>query len=218
MRKHLYIKFIFLILVTMTFACNDSTFVPDPIDPRLPKYTESGNNVAGAFINQEVWKSAIYSEYVDAGTWGPPDSLVYRQVPQISINSDSDYVVIRFDGKISSDNTSLEFHLSALNIYNFDDFALLKDKKIQLDGITNMGVYIRHSGTSEEIKNFKEGGIGQLYFKNATVVDSTKTATLSGTFGFSITNLNNQVDEISYGRFDFTFQDTVNFVNVKPLR
>lgn len=42
-------------LVVLFLTSCDAVFVPDPVDPRLPKYTEDGNNVAGALVNGDLW-------------------------------------------------------------------------------------------------------------------------------------------------------------------
>ena len=208
MRKYVYINSIVLTLLTLIIVCCESIFVPDPIDPRLPKYTENGNNVAGAFINQEVWRSQ--KKYgLEAGMLAPEE--IVHQMINIKIDSIKNSMILHFDGLISNDSTTLEFHLVGLNIYSFNDLVLLKDKKIQLDGTSNMGVYIRHRGAAKDIKYFKDKGIGQLYLKNVKVAQSNYSATISGTFGFTIYDSTNITDEISYGRFDCTIQYPDNF-------
>jgi hypothetical protein len=208
MRKYFYINLIAITLLTLTTGCTVSIFVPDPIDPRLPKYTEGGNNVAGAFIDQEVWKSQNYIEYVP--TWGYMDEKVVHRMASITTDSIKNSLILRLDGQISSDSTTLEFRLVGLNIYSFNDLALLNDKKIQLDGSSNMGVIIRHNGKSKNIKYFKNGGVGQLNLRNVSVVDSTKSAIFSGTFGFSVATSPNETCKISYGRFDYFFPGGIN--------
>jgi hypothetical protein len=202
-----------LLLILLILISGGCYFVPDPIDPRLPKYTESGNNAAGAYVNNEVWVEAKYSTYVNReGAWVPiPDSLVYREIPTLNTIGTNDSLIFIFDGKISNDRTLLEFRLSGIPVKTYSDLALLKDQKIILDGKTNMGGYIRKDSTLEIIKDKMQGGVGQFYIRNVTIVDSIKTATLSGTFGFTATNSGKQSVEISYGRFDFTFRENVNF-------
>jgi hypothetical protein len=53
-----YLGFLFFILV----SCDDS-FEADPVDPRLPSYSEIGKNEAGAFINESPWVARIISTF-----------------------------------------------------------------------------------------------------------------------------------------------------------
>jgi hypothetical protein len=38
-----------LVILMGCFGCDPSVLLPDPLDPRLPKFTTDGNNVAGGF-------------------------------------------------------------------------------------------------------------------------------------------------------------------------
>lgn len=59
MKKYTSIIKSLLIFVVLVMNSCSGEFIPDPIDPRLPKYTEEGNNVAGAFINDNTWESVV---------------------------------------------------------------------------------------------------------------------------------------------------------------
>lgn len=182
---------IFLLLI----ACN-GIFVPDPIDPRIPKYTEEGNNVAGAMIDDNIWKSIVTS--------GFPHVI---DEPLIAIRQEKDSLIIKFFGSTLGENSSLEFHLTGLNITKFGDLVVLEGKKIQLDGIKNAGYYIENDNPS----GYNNRGFGQIYFKKVHLDSLSSKITLSGTFGFSINDLNGKAIKVSSGRFDYGITENSNF-------
>lgn len=178
------------------FAC-DGIFVPDPIDPRLPKYTESGNNVAGAFVNNQVWESTV--------TWGLYD---YFDTPEFYVWPEKDSVVIRFMGKTGGESTNIEFHLKDWDIADFRDISKLSGSKIELDGHKNSAYYVKGGYNSGAYKN---KGIGQFYPKNIQLNDSLTSAVFSGTFGFLVTDSLGNKTKVSYGRFDYRLSKENNF-------
>lgn len=176
--------------------------MPDPIDPRLPKYTESGNNVAGAFINNNVWKSMVSYNFMSI-----------TDEPSVVIFSSKDSLVMQFAGQ-SNTYPYIEFCLSGLKVHTFDDLMLLKNKKISLDGLKNAGLCFQYKYNSNELDSAysvnQSKGMGQILIKNVAINDSLKSAILSGTFGFTIKDSVNGIIEVSYGRFDYRFREGVN--------
>lgn len=166
--------------------------VPDPIDPQLPKYTEEGNDVAGAYVNNEIWQSVV--KYFVSNS----------DKPSVTAWPSGDSLIIKFDGDISNGKSTIEFHLKEIKINKIEDLILLNDKKIQLDGILNSGFYNKNYNPTY----YANKGIGQIYFKNVRMKDST-LVTLSGTFGFTV-NEQWEITKISYGRFDYEI-DQVRF-------
>ena len=196
MKRHLSINNQFLVVVFLiTTACN-SIFVPDPIDPRIPKYTEEGNNVAGAFVNDSIWKSVL-----KAGFNHLSDS------PDITVWPESDSLSLRFTGYIPEENSSIEFHMKGLNITKFADLLVLNGQKIQLDGINTAGYYIRNY-TPE---NYAHKGAGQIYFRNVKAENTSGTIILSGTFSFSVNDSNGTIQKVTDGRFDYRISEESNF-------
>lgn len=178
------------------FACN-GIFVPDPIDPRLPKYTESGNNVAGAFVGNKIWESQL--------TW----SLYgYSYAPLMNVWPEKDSIVLRFPGSAENKHASIEFSLHESDVDGFEDISHLEGQKIVLDGVTNKAFYIRESKYQEAYKN---RGVGQLYIRKVELNASLSSAIFSGTFGFSVTDSIGNTTKISYGRFDYRLGKESNF-------
>jgi hypothetical protein len=204
MRKYICLGNTFFAIFLLTLVSCKGVFILDPIDPRLPKYTEEGNNVAGAFVNQDVWKSVV--------GFGLNSS---RYKPYLTVYSNKDSLVLSFDGQIVKGENVLAdsyitFHLKDLNIHTFSDLKNLKNKIIQLDGVKNYSAITRTDNSSSSSTCNGTAGIGQIYFKNVTVNESQNSVILSGTFGFTITNSNCGTTEVSYGRFDYSFQKDSN--------
>ncbi len=199
MKKFTFLNKILVVLFMLTLVCCETEFIPDPLDPRLPKYSETGKNVAGAIINQEIWNSV--DNYSFAYVVNEPMIFLFE--------NDSLHIVFKGNSTICD---YIEFRLSGFGIYKFEDLILLKNKKIQLDGLRNSGLCLENycnSYYSSDPDCSLSGGSGQLYIKNI-VVDSV-SAVISGTFGFTFTNSENKVFKVSYGRFDYRFENNLNF-------
>ncbi|RAJ90838.1 hypothetical protein LX87_05467 [Larkinella arboricola] len=46
-----------LLFTSVTVSYRKTVFEPDLTDPRLPAYTQKGNQVGGAFINGVAWQT-----------------------------------------------------------------------------------------------------------------------------------------------------------------
>lgn len=201
MKKSNFIKNskVLVILILILNAC-EGIFVPDPIDPRIPKYTEDGNNVAGAFINDNIWESIV--------------SLNYDR-PFINVWPENDSLLLRFSGKTAGVPSSIEFHLTGWKISDFEDLAKLEGSKIQLDGMKNAGFYTE----GYDLFNYENKGIGQIYFKNIRIRvynangegQISKTAIISGTFGFAMNDSGGKITKVTSGRFDYRIREDFNF-------
>ena len=184
------------ILLFVATAC-DGLFIPDPIDPRVPKYTADGNNVAGAYINGDIWESVV--------TYGFPKGS--SNVPHLNLWAEADSLSLTFSGSTSAKNTSIQFHLQGLKIAKFEDLYRLEDRKITLDGNNNTGFYIEDYYESR----YENRGVGQIYFKEVHFDSSYTRIILSGTFGFSVNNTEGKTIQVSSGRFDYWISKDSNF-------
>ncbi len=192
MKKLNFITKTIVIFSLLLVSC-EGIFIPDPIDPRLPKYTEKGNNVAGALINNNIWKSIVKSSFMN----------VINQ-PIIKIYHKKDSVTIKFIGNTNEKKSYIEFHLTELKISKFEDLLKLKGQKIQLDGIKNTAYYLENN--SQYTYNNKN--TGQIYFKNVRIDDKTNNfLVISGTFGFSFNNTKGEKIKITFGRFDYRLEN-----------
>jgi hypothetical protein len=175
--------FIFIILT----SC-EGIFIPDPIDPRLPKYTENGYGTAGAFINDRIWTSQV--------NYG---LLTSFDKPLIKFWQEQDSLRFTFSGNIDQISASVEFHLTGLGITKFEDLIDLNGQKISLNGNQNIGYYIDYSSSL----SYNEKGIGQIYFRNVQYNNDKSAIIISGTFGFSLPDTHRATIKVSSGRFDY---------------
>lgn len=178
-------------------ACN--TYIPDPIDPRLPKYTENGNNVAGALVDDDNWRSEAGSGLFDNKYW-----------PMILLDAASDSLHIVFHGS-SSRYQAIEFDISDQGIESFSDLVLLNDRKISLDGVMNSASCREFPCMTNATNCERMAGVGQLHIRKV-LMESAHEAVLSGTFGFTATHPTHGHIKVSYGRFDFRFSNGLNFI------
>ncbi len=188
-----YLFGIKLLLIGICFSASscEPIYIPDPIDPRLPKYTDDGNNVAGAFINDNLWRSEYFPSW-----FGPNNE------PEIRYFSNRDSISITFIGAVDEPNYygDISFGFRGFGVTSLAELVELNETKIELDGITSTANAYRSSDCVAP-------GIGQLYFRSMTFNAETGHLTLSGTFGF------NQEDpacgniSVTYGRFDFAVYD-----------
>ncbi|MEO5976725.1 MAG: hypothetical protein ABIS36_11540 [Chryseolinea sp.] len=175
----------FVVLVLLSAMSCEPLYIPDPIDPRLPKYTESGNNVAGALINDQLWKSDI--EYGWFGGFYEPD--VYYIV-----NGDS--LVIDFRGGMGeNDYINISFALKGARVTNLGSMLNLAGEKFQLGNGDNTVSIARDSSCNQM-------GTGQVYFRSVKYDSVNQIITLSGTFGFNIVDSVCGDVDVTYGRFD----------------
>jgi hypothetical protein len=197
MRKYAFINRILISFCLLAiYGCNDK-FILDPIDPRLPIYSETGNNTAGALINEQVWKTESTSIFFPS----------YQ--PYFTAFSNVDSINITFSGK-SEIYGAIEFNLTGLHIYKFEDLVNLDNKKVQLDGLNNYGKCMHNQYYPVDDDKSMARGIGQIYFKHMVMNDSLNI-TASGTFGFVFQDETGANIEVSYGRFDYKIEKMDNF-------
>lgn len=185
---------IFITIMVLICSCNNSIYIYDPIDPRLPIYSETGNNVAGAFINEKLWRSQV-------GTSSSQDK------PRITFNKTTKLLEFYFRGTSDVYDKIIITIQSDDTIENIKDLTKLDGKKVAINGTNNIGYVIRNN-TSKETELTPNTSTGQFYIKNATYgVDGNGSyIIISGTFGFNVDTENGNV-KIHYGRFDYKIDE-----------
>ncbi len=201
MKKYSNTKNLLLVVIILVVSACNGIFIPDPINPRIPKYTEEGNNVSGALVDNNIWKSVEQ--------WG---FYEITDMPDITVWPENDSLSLRFTGSIDEENpSSIEFHMKGLKIDKFADLTTLNGKKIQLDGIKTAGYFLNDSST-DSIK-----GVGQIYFRNVKTEDSPTSIILSGTFSFSVHRSDGKILNVTSGRFDYQITESSNFIAMEQL-
>jgi hypothetical protein len=180
-----------LIYMVLLLVDGCSIWVSDPIDPRLPKYTETGNNVAGALVNGRLWKAALNCELI---------ILCDNGVRFESMQNGS--LAVIFDGEMDNEGraVSFSFNLSSQAFASTADKLFLNDKKFAIDGIFN-SVTVNDTHRPCITNGI---GQGQIYFKRVALAEDSNAIIYSGTFGFNIPGSSGcESYAVHYGRFDF---------------
>lgn len=193
MMKKLNYSILIVIMLLIT-SCNNSIYIYDPIDPRLPIYSETGNNVAGAFINKKLWRSQVANNNSN-------------DKPRITFNKTTKLLEFYFRGTSEVYEKIVITITSDDTIENIKDLTKLDGKKVAINGTNNIGYVIRNN-TSKETELTPNTSTGQFYIKNATYgVDGNGSyIIISGTFGFNVDTENGNV-KIHYGRFDYKIDE-----------
>jgi hypothetical protein len=193
--------------VTILSACyvdDQNTFISDPLDPRVPQYSEEGANTAGAYIDDEPWvirKNTIYSGFSPSGYTSGTLSFLTA--------SDSSGTFIAFQGGdiyrgegLSDQNCSVGFFLGNILLSDLPDLLQLEGMRINLDGIENFG-QVEFSNDFHEIGGGLNG-TGLLFIRNINRMGSHYE--VSGTFGFTVNQGEGEINVFS-GRFDYEVFD-----------
>ncbi len=212
MKLRFLIGFSLLAITYILTACDREKFKPDRNDKRLPKYTEKGNQVAGALINDVAWKT-YYSTF---GRF--KDELGITNYPK------GDSIHINLAGDISEGpNKSRSINFSVV-IRNFQvkDIYAVKDLHgviFFLDGKNNYAIMddFYHIFLPNNLFNKSEirFGKGEFYIKRVQTREnvthnngnqSYHPYIISGTFNFEFDNSGTKIS-VEKGRFDFKFYD-----------
>ena len=197
---------LFLSVIGITSCHEKVVYEPDSTDPRLPAYTEKGNNVAGVLLNDIPWESY----YTPGG---------FLKVPVNAINFVKDTLTdtlrIHFNGRViykiyDEYDVNIDFVLhnflyKNLKYKKLDDFLYLNNQKIILDGIEN---YASIMGYGDFFNGTCGKGKGEIFIKSLkkVMIDNSKNYdyVISGTFSFEINSPCAKI-KATQGRFDHKF-------------
>lgn len=192
-------RILFLHLILLFCAGCGGIFITDPVDPRLPMYTESGHNVAGALINNTTWKARQTSGWLSGDDVRlqkySNDSLVFSIIGAKHFYKGENQVDSTF-------TTQLYFSFYQQGINALEALSVLEGRIIALDGQQNYGA-IQYHTRRQEFDCTYLNGTGQLFFKRIQIDTERKEAIVSGTFGFTHPETDCEPIEVYYGRFDF---------------
>ena len=197
---------LFLLCITL-FGCdvNDSSFIYDPADPRLPQYSEEGANTAGAIVDGSAWKSRKVFNYSLNGYYNTSGDIRINY-----FNPDSTFgtgtLLIFEQGVLDRDGAeitlSVGFFLNQ-TLRSPDDLAELEGREISLDGDLNYGqVFINSQYPRVDSLN---RGEGRLFIREVGINDSNDIY-IAGTFGFELPP-ESEIRQVFSGRFDYEVQD-----------
>jgi hypothetical protein len=178
---------------------DESSFIKDTFDPRVPQYSQEGANTAGAYINNQPWvaRKRIVSSIFSPSPYTLGTMTFYH-------SKDTTGTFIAFEGgdqliDQSNISCSIGFFLSEFNLTEPDDLQVLENKRIELDGIVNYGQMTFRNDFSAIVQD--NPGIGTLHIRRVAKIRDSEWE-ISGTFGFSI-NSEGQEATVFSGRFDY---------------
>jgi hypothetical protein len=199
-------------LIVIVAACRKEGFVPDPDDARLPKYTESGNMVGGALVNDVAWKTRWESK-----TQGEYKAFYFTNYPA------GDSVTLDLQGIfIEGPNRDREFDFllvfKGIQIRNVDDLKAFEGRTFALNGQNNYVVINDYTDGEFDVTPTYTGGIGTFSI-NAVKENSRITyyrgigdnrepyhpVVIAGTFNFEFPSASLKVES---GRYDFFISDS----------
>jgi hypothetical protein len=192
------------LLLCRCYAEDESTFIVDPFDPRVPQYSEEGANTGGAYINQEPWrirKRTVYSIFSDS-----PSTIGILSI-YIAPDSSGSFIALQGGDILSGPNQSgqscsVGFFLKDRLLRDHSDLRLLEGQRINLDGLENFGQIV-YDNKFVEIGGTQTGS-GLLHIRR--VANMGTHFEVSGTFGFAVSEGDQEITVFS-GRFDYEVKD-----------
>lgn len=175
------------VLAFLISSCD--SFIPDPIDPRLPVYSESGKNQAGAMINNEPFndfpKTGIYGKLYSGYIWTLADT---------SLNISFNLV------KKNQANTSftITFFLENLTPGDWKEMENDFGKKFRFENPNVKGAITTRSNNGDIENKATSGQITVKYIPGAKA--------FAGTFGFTAEDPSGKKYLVHFGRFDYVFE------------
>lgn len=190
-------------------GCIEEKFIPDPSDPRLPKYTENGNQVGGALINDVAWKTDFSTNF----------GLQGNRSFYFTNHGAGDSVTLTLDG-IVTEGTNKDAPISFIvvlknrSLEKLEDIASMDGETFLLDGEVNQVILDDRYETIRHGVDYHYGGSGRITFRNIRTVRNTTITRqngdkynpliVAGTFEFSFSEISTTV---KLGRFDFYIND-----------
>lgn len=181
-----------VLLLLLFVSCEE--YVPDPIDPRLPKYSQEGKNTAGALLDG----TTVFRSDERCSILGCSENFTIISFPNGA--TDSVQLEINIDAPDDSRSAFLRFTLADKRLENFNDVETL------------VGVYeISPTGPHKGYFNGCPAQSGRLEVKHLEFTTShggEPMYIISGTFSLYTENPSPDspgcgTAAVEWGRFDF---------------
>ncbi len=185
---------LFIALALLTFGCESP--IPDPIDPRMTKYTTTGENGASAYYNTtQIWELdyGCFFRRPENEDCTDHSALVSNQADTVELWINGNPFSIRFvlTGKTLE---QLSYAPGRLNNTHYDLSGNEAYAEIFRGGNPLTGEYFY---PDEPLRS----EVGNLYIRNATRAEGSSII-LSGTFGFDCREPSGKLHQFHKGRFD----------------
>lgn len=166
-------------------------FYPDPIDPRLPVYSESGLRQAGAIVD-----GLPYVDYVRFSLFGG------SRYSQIDVFDQDSIQMILFITEKTTQNKSLIMNITIRNLGE-NDWEMMQRGHGKRFALDNPSVQVVLSPPGEYWEYLPVERInGQITLK---MIPGPKI--MAGTFGFNARNPDGPTVRAEYGRYDYFYTE-----------
>lgn len=189
---------VFLISWMMLLACdgNVTNFYEDPNNKGLSIFSNTTNNIAAAYFNDEIWRTRdrVYSVISY-----PSNELIIQKEITTTV---SDTLIFQWTGNyVGKPNSVILSYVMAIpKNFRAADLVTFKGKRFNADGISG---YFKVSGTSAPST---EKGSGTIYFHTAEIQlnqNADGNGKIAGLFEASFNSI-----KITKGRFDHYLNTT----------
>lgn len=153
MNRRNIIPIIALLLLT---RCSNEKFIPDPNDARLPRYTEEGNMVGGALVNDVAWKTRRESKAL-----GVYEAFYFTNY------ANGDSVTLDLQGKFTEGqmkDRTFDFFLvfKGMQLKNITDLIAFEGRTFTLDGMNNYVIVYDKTDIENDVDKIISGGLALL--------------------------------------------------------
>ncbi len=185
-----------VVLTVLMVAC-DGEFEPDPVDPRVPRYSEESINAAGALVNDGTWRAVLSSGFLKSAD---ENLLIEQDSTGLRLSVEGNIL----NGRDSDSSLVVAFYIDD-PLAKFSNLSKLNSLKFDLSGRHRAAVAVGYQALEGDSLCFSSSG--QLYVRNARYISESSTRIsyqLSGTFSFTIDQDSCRRFEVTDGRFDYS--------------
>jgi hypothetical protein len=199
-------KLLFFLSFAGVIACIlqscENNYIAEPLDPRLPAYSEVGAGDAGAYIDGNPWRTG--------NEFQPFASPFYAMRLHYSLDSVTTSTRISFlRGPVFNlgKSATIVFYLLDERISDRSELERLEGTKFNLSEGGSYAHLIFHRRFVNDTLIIPEDTLvstkGAFYIRNVEYKKESERTIISGTFGFETEEADSAV-KVSSGRYDFS--------------
>ena len=208
----MYRRILFAIVAILLLTnCRREEFVPDPNDKRLPQYTEEGNMIGGALVNEVAWRTRW--ERKALGEYKAFYFTNYATGDSVTLDLQGKFI----EGPMKEREFDFLLVLNGIQVKHVSDLIALEGRTFSLDGQKNYVIVNDYTDRENNSIKVIKGGIGTFSIKRTREVTNqiyyrgsgqNKTPyhplIVAGTFEFEFPAEGIKVES---GRYDFFIND-----------
>ena len=201
-RKILYCCLFSLPLLAL--KCEEANFTPDSENQELPAYTEDGNNIWGAIVNNVVFRSSINCHSFGCS----PGMSIYETSPQdSSVEVGALISFVGFKAGEESGTINISFQLPGVEIPPYGKYENIAGVRFELSDSLNFAEINGYIPNAENTNCTvsKKGFIQFNRFEELESTSQSRKLFAAGIFELYIENDSCSNILVEQGRFDFDF-------------